>query len=85
MSNATRVDLDNIERHIGEPPVDGIRMHPVTDAEMHALVAELRAAREAHAALVEFHDSYDAGSDDRFKVRGRIFRILAEWDKAVTS
>jgi hypothetical protein len=42
----TRVDLDNIERHIGEPPVDGIRMHPVTDPELLGLVVELRAARE---------------------------------------
>jgi hypothetical protein len=48
-------------------------------AQYRRVVAELRASRKAHDALVALHDAYDS-TRDQFAVRGRLFRILRDWD-----
>lgn len=76
--------LTEVEAALQQPRPPGSAVDPITGrltrGHLEWLVAEVRAARRLRDQLVEFHDSYDSGTDDRFKVRGRIYRFLAEYD-----
>ena len=48
------IRLDNILRHLGEPPEHGIRMHPVTDDEIRSLVAEVKRLRREQGSVAGY-------------------------------